>query len=88
MAKLNFSVQLVIAPPPLSVGPSAPDGQVGVAYSGSLPIVGGVPPYSVVAVDLASVPPGLTVNDDGSITGPPTQAGIFNITGTAQDSRG
>lgn len=62
-------------------------GSVGQAYSQTLNANGGTPPYSWT-VSGGSVPPGLSVNSGGQITGTPTTAGQYTFTVRAADSKG
>jgi hypothetical protein len=63
-------------------------GSVGVAYSSSLVVSGGVAPYTY-ATSSGSLPPGLTLNrSTGVIAGTPTATGTFNFTATVTDSTG
>lgn len=50
---------------------SLPDGEQGVFYRGSLSINGSRPPYSYNIIS-GSLPAGLTIDDDGNITGTPS----------------
>jgi MYXO-CTERM domain-containing protein len=57
---------------------SLPDGQVGQPYSQSLTAVRGMEPYAWRLVDGAGVPPpGLTIAEDGAVSGTPTADGVF-----------
>jgi large repetitive protein len=58
---------------------SLPGAQIGVAYSATLQATGGVPPYtwSIIA---GALPPGLTMDSNGNITGTPTTIGTYNFT--------
>lgn len=62
-----------------------PGGTVGRAYSASLSAEGGAPPYAFAIT--GALPPGITFAA-GSLSGTPTQAGRFDITGQVTDSRG
>ncbi|MGH9642488.1 MAG: putative Ig domain-containing protein [Terriglobales bacterium] len=62
--------------------------EVGVAYSSSLTVSGGVAPYTF-SITSGALPPGLTLDPaSGAITGTPTQAGKFNYHPTVVDSQG
>lgn len=63
------------------------DGTVGVAYSGTILATGGTPPFTF-AQSGGSLPDGVTLNPDGTLTGTPTAAGTFNFDVTATDSSG
>ncbi|MGA2903137.1 MAG: Ig domain-containing protein [Candidatus Korobacteraceae bacterium] len=82
--------------PPLSLLPSTlPNGLVGSSYSASIVASNGVYPY-LYSVAFGSLPPGLTLttNTDlgapntATISGTPTDAGVFNFTLQATDSLG
>jgi len=62
---------------------SLPSGQVGVAYSASITATGGTTPYTFT---ITGLPPGLTANSSGQITGAPTTAGTYTVTATVTDS--
>ncbi len=61
-----------------------PGGMVGTRYSLSLLARGGNTPYAW-AVTGGSLPPGVTLALNGSMTGVPTQAGAYNFTATVTD---
>ena len=66
---------------------SLPDGEVGTAYSQTLVATGS----ETITWSLASgstMPAGLTLNSDGTITGTPTTAGTSTFTVTAENSYG
>lgn len=79
----NFAVYLTRSPIVAEV--SFPVGTTGVAYSHAITITGGQSPY-LVAQTGGSLPPGLTLNSDGTVTGVPTLNGLYtvftSITGT------
>jgi hypothetical protein len=92
MAKGVFQITLIVDPapaPPLALAASDDLGQVdvGLAAGTVLPFSGGVGPYKVTDVQ-GTIPPGVTINPDGTVTGTPTEAGSFPITVSAQDSLG
>jgi hypothetical protein len=60
---------------------------VGNAYNALLNASGGTAPF-VYALLRGSLPAGLALNSDGSLTGTPTAAGTFNFEVTARDARG
>lgn len=63
-----------------------PQGRQQLAYSATVAAGGGTPPYTWSA---ASLPTGLSINtSNGTITGTPTAAGIFNAVVTVSDSYG
>jgi uncharacterized protein (TIGR03437 family) len=72
----------VITPSPLATG------MVGVDYSQqNLTAIGGVPPYTF-ALSSGSLPAGLVMAPDGTITGTPSLAGVSTFTVVATDSSG
>jgi hypothetical protein len=66
---------------------SLPSGTVSVAYSGTLAAANGVPPYSW-SVTSGQMPPGLTLQTGGQISGTPSQAGISSFSVQAKDTSG
>src|SRR3546814_4005507 len=64
-----------------------PDSTVGAAYSQALSASGGTAPYTF-AVTAGSLPAGLNLAADGSLTGTPAAGGSFAFTATANDDNG
>ena len=63
-----------------------PDGAECATYSAAAPVIeGGTEPFTW-SVSAGSLPPGLTLASDGSITGTPTQVGAFTFTLQVVDS--
>ncbi len=60
-------------------------GSIGTAYSQTLQATGGTPPYTFSLEGY--LPPGLTLSEDGIISGTPTQDGTYTFTITVTDSR-
>jgi hypothetical protein len=80
------SVSLTINPSGATLTLSSPPaGTVDVAYAGSIGVAGGTGPYSCSLVS-GTLPAGLTLNNNCSLTGTPTTAGISNVTVKATDS--
>lgn len=72
--------------PPVTVTTSTiPSGAVGVPYSASFSATGGQSPYTW-AVTTGSLPPGLVLNSNGTITGTPTSPGPYAFIVAATDS--
>jgi hypothetical protein len=69
------------------VEPSLPDGAVGAPYNQTLTGSGGAGPYTF-AVQLGSLPSGLTLSSGGVISGSPTASGNFDFTARATDAGG
>ena len=63
-----------------------PDGFVGVAYAQTLAGSGGTPPYTFAAV--SGVPPGLTLDAAGTLSGVPSQQGRFSMRARTVDAAG
>ncbi|WFR78412.1 putative Ig domain-containing protein [Janthinobacterium rivuli] len=79
---------LTVASPTLGVAPSTlPVPTVGVAYSQAITASGGTAAYSY-AVTAGSVPAGLSLAANGTLSGTPTNAGAYSFTVTATDSSG
>ncbi|MFZ4790889.1 MAG: beta strand repeat-containing protein [Candidatus Competibacteraceae bacterium] len=70
---------------PLTVTFSGQNGALNAPYSGVVSASGGTAPYrfSVLA---GKLPPGLTLNSNGSMSGSPTEVGTFPFTVQASDS--
>lgn len=64
-----------------------PSGTIGAPYNEALSAIGGTSPYTW-ALTLGSLPTGLTLNPNGTITGTPTVAGPSSFTVTATPSAG
>ena len=80
------TVSIVIASPTLSLtGGTQPSGQIGAVYSQTLTTSGGTAPYSY-AVTGGSLPAGISLATDGTLSGSPTAGGPFSFTVTATDS--
>jgi len=79
-----FSVTVVC--PAITVSPATlPGGIEGTAYSETVTATGGAGPYTF-AVTAGALPTGLTLGNDGAITGTPSAEGEFTFTITATDS--
>ena len=66
---------------------SLPVATVGVPYAATLTAIGGDPPY-IWSVDTGTMPPGLSLDTFGNITGTPTLQGTYNFTVQAVDPAG
>ena len=73
---------------PLTITTTSPlaFGNVGVFYTRSLVVTGGTGPYTWTIVPFNSVPPGLTLASDGTLSGTPTQTGQYTFLGLVSDS--
>jgi hypothetical protein len=81
-----------VTPPPaptlLSIATtSLPNAQTGASYSQSLVASGGVPGYTW-SLTAGALPPGISLNPAGALSGVPTQAGSFSFTLTVRDANG
>ena len=86
MAKVtaNFSIHVE---PGLVLGGSLPAGAVAQPYSAAVAASGGTPPYSY-SIESGSLPAGLSLAADGSISGTPTEAGDSSFVIAVTDSQG
>lgn len=62
------------------------EAEIGKPYSAVLQALGGVPPYTWTLLS-GSLPPGLSLSANGSISGTPTTAGTFSFAVQVTDSR-
>ncbi|MDN2695045.1 putative Ig domain-containing protein [Janthinobacterium sp. SUN073] len=77
---------MTVNAPTISIMPTVmPAITAGVAYSQNITASGGTATYSY-AITAGSVPTGLSLAPDGTLSGTPTAAGPFNFTVTATDS--
>ncbi|WP_183085193.1 putative Ig domain-containing protein [Trinickia fusca] len=81
------TVTVTVSSATLSYAPAAPSpGAVGVAYSQSVASAsGGTGPYTY-ALATGSLPPGVTLSSNGTLSGTPIAAGTFTFTVAATDS--
>lgn len=63
-------------------------GYLDVNYRGRLVAVGGARPYQWLLTEAGEMPPGLTLNGDGSVVGVPTRLGTFTFVAAVTDSNG
>ncbi len=82
------SYTLAVNAPTITVAPSGlAAGTVGTAYSQTISASGGAAPYSY-SVTAGTLPAGLGIAADGTLSGTPTAAGSSNFTVTATDAYG
>ncbi|WP_051958901.1 putative Ig domain-containing protein [Janthinobacterium sp. RA13] len=77
---------LTVAAPTISIAPATlPAMTAGVAFSQAITATGGTPAYNY-AVSAGSLPTGLTLAADGTLSGTPAAAGAYSVTITTTDS--
>ena len=69
----------------ITTSPALPGATVGIAYSEALQAAGGTAPYTWSNLS-GSLPPGLSIGSNGSVTGVPTAAGSYSFTVLVIDS--
>jgi hypothetical protein len=78
--------------PNITIMPSTlPDGARGMVYSQTMAATGGAAPYSFYVAKTAllpSLPPGLSLSQNGVLSGKPTTAGVFGFTVYVRDANG
>jgi putative Ig domain-containing protein len=81
----NVAVTLQVQDSAIVIAPASPPaGTLTYPYSFGFTASGGSPPYTWRSS--GTVPPGLTVGSDGTVSGTPTQVGTFAFSLTATDS--
>ena len=79
---------VVVVAPTIVLAPAAlPAGQAGSTYSQTVTASGGIGPYAF-AVTAGTLPGGLTLAPNGTLSGTPTSSGAPTFTITATDSKG
>lgn len=80
---------MIITQAPLAASPtSLPNGQVGVPYSQQLTPSGGAGAPYTFADNGVTLPPGLSIDAAGLVSGTPTTAGTFSVTIKLTDKNG
>ncbi len=69
----------------LTLTPTLPNGFAGTAYNQTVKATGGAEPYRF-ALSSGALPTGLSLSASGSLSGTPTQAGIYNFTIAAESN--
>lgn len=78
-AERNLSIYIAAPPPPLQIiTTTLPAGAVGQYYAAQVEATNGQPPYLWV-MDWGSLPPGLSLYNNGAITGVPLTNGLFSF---------
>lgn len=84
-AEQDFSVEIVAATPTLVVSTTAlPDAVVGSNYQTLLSAIGGTTPYTW-SIAQGALPPGLTLDADGTLHGTATSSGTFSFRAQVAD---
>lgn len=79
------NLTITINPPLAITTTNLPSGSVASAYAGLLSVTGGIPPY-MITVASGTLPTGLHLDNDGAITGTPTETGTSSFTFEVRDS--
>jgi hypothetical protein len=83
----NTNVDGVTQPPCITTNANLPNAHLGSPYAVSLEATGLTPPVTW-SVGSGSLPPGLTLAPDGTITGDATTVGMFTFTAIVTDNAG
>jgi hypothetical protein len=85
-ATSQLSIQISPATAPLAITTtSLPNGSLGTAYSQTFAATGGTSPYTWTVVS-GTLPAGLTLNQNGTLSGTPTTAGTSTFTVQVRDA--
>lgn len=83
------TIPIVVNPAPTFPPATLPTGTVGATYSAMVAATGGTTPFAyILATGGGNLPPGLSVQTNGGITGTPTTAGTYNFAVQATDANG
>lgn len=82
---LSQSYSATVQSPAIAVTVNAPTGVGSQPYAGSISAAGGTAPYTVSVLS-GSLPPGISLNSNGNLSGTPTTAGTFNATIRVRDN--
>ncbi len=81
-------IQLTVLVPSLVINTTTlPEGVVGQAYSQPLSATGGIPPYTF-STPQGGLPPGITLEPAGTLSGTPTASGTFQFSVSVADTSG
>lgn len=89
--KANFTLTFTIAPAESAITATNTDfkGVVGQPFNDNIGLKGGNGAITITGVDdPANIPPGLTIDPTGAISGTPTKDGVFNLGISVQDVDG
>ncbi len=82
------TITLTAVCPTITINPATlPAGTVGAAYSQVFSATGGTAPYSF-GTQASALPPGLTLNTNGTLSGTPTTAGSYSFIIRGNDANG
>src|SRR5208337_5653971 len=84
-ATANFSVAVSASAHVEITTTSLPSGAVGVSYSATLSAANGVAPYTWTMAN-GQLPPGLSLQSGGQVSGTPSRASTFSFSVQATDS--
>lgn len=76
----------VVAPELTIITESLPNARIGVAYEASIDARGGQPPFRFSIIAGSGLPAGLTLAEDGAISGTPQSAGSATFTAVVRDA--
>jgi hypothetical protein len=86
---LKVALTQIVSPPTEAfVAPDLPSGRVGVPYSTRIRMAGGTPPYHFIESTFLPLPPGLSLSDDGVLSGTPLTTFSGNLFPIVTDSSG
>jgi hypothetical protein len=81
LGRLTYRARDGVISPGLSITSSIlPDATVGTSYTTSLTAAGAKPPFQWTLLPDVTLPPGLSLNADGTFTGVPTVPGTYSFT--------
>ena len=86
MASRQLSITVVSPVAITTPSPALPEGATGTTYTMAFAANGGVPPYTWTST--GTLPPGLTLGQNGILSGTPTAGGTFSFTIKASDMLG
>ena len=82
----KFTLSFPISPAQITAADLTFPGTVGQPEAGGMQLAGGTGPYKVAVDDPTTLPPGVSVDDQGNVSGTPTAPGSFSVPVTVTDS--